>query len=314
MKKLLGLVALLAVLLGLWYSLGTRERDRQHSDVPEDITQVDTATVNRLVLSRHNQPDLVFEKDVHGFWNMTQPVADRANPNMVGQIEDGLAQMKLVDLISSQSSKFTSFEIGDIQAAHVRAYAGDELQADVYIGKVTPDRQHVYVREAGSDNVYSATGGAALESLRTRDVDTYRSRAIFETDVTLIDSLEVQWSEATYRLKRTDSVSWQVSVNSGAYVEAKAPVAESAAQAFGRMRATGFLPDSVEVDWGSPSLKIRAWLLGTDVDYAELTGVTDEQNYWIRVEGRPHVYKVFESVYKTFARDARENFVATDAS
>jgi hypothetical protein len=70
----------------------------------------------------------------------------------------------------------------------------------------------------------------------------------------------------------------------------------------------------VEVDWGSPSLKIRAWLLGTDVDYAELTGVTDEQNYWIRVEGRPHVYKVFESVYKTFARDARENFVATDAS
>jgi hypothetical protein len=314
MKKLFTLVVLLAVLLGLWYLLGNREQARQQADVPGDLIQVDTNSVNRLVLMRHNQPDLVFEKDFDGFWNMTKPVADRANPNMVNQIEQGLAQMKLLNLVSEQSSKFALFEIGDIQAAHVQAYADDELQADLYIGKVTPDRVHVYVRMAGSDNVYTATGGAALSSLRTRDVDTYRSRAIFEIDVNLIDSLDVQSTEATYRLRRSDSVSWQISVKGGAYVEAKGPVAESAVQAFGRMRASGFLPDTLVVDLSKPDLLVTAWQLGTTVDKAELIKVADEQNYWVRVEGKPHVYQVFESVYKTFARDPVENYVATDAS
>jgi hypothetical protein len=314
MKKLIGLVVLLAILLGLWYLLGTRESALQRADVPENATQVDTNTVNRLVLERHNQPTLVFERDFHGFWNITEPVQDLANPNMVGQIERGLAQMKFVNLISEQSSKFTSFEIGDIQAAHVRAYADDQLQADLYIGKATPDHEHVYVRLEGSDKVYSATGGGSLSVLRTRDVDTFRSRAIFETDVTLIDSLDVQSSEANYRLRRADSASWQISIDGGAYVDAKAPVAESAAQAFGGMRASGFLPDSVEVDWSTPQLRIRAWLLGTRVDYVELTQVADEQNYWVRVEGKANVYKVFESVFKTFARDPRENLVASSTS
>jgi hypothetical protein len=314
MKKLIGLIVLLAVLLGLWYLLGTRETARQQGDVPERVTQLDTNTVDRLVVERHNQPTLVFQKDIHGFWDMTEPVADRANPNMVGQLEHVLAQMEFVNLISEQTSKFTAFEISDIQAAHVRAYAGDQLQADLYIGKITPDHEHVYVRIGGSDKVYSATGGSALGALRTRDVDTFRSRAIIETDVTQIDSLEVQWSEGTYRLKRTDSASWQISLDGGTYVDAKSPVAEAAANAFGQMRASGFLPDSVEVDWGTPELKVTAWLLGIDVDYVELTQVADEQNYWLRVDGKPHVYKVFESVFKTFARDPKVNLVATATS
>ena len=312
MKKLVSLVTLLGILILVWYFLGRQEEARQQGDVPDQATEVDTLTVNRLVLIRYNQPDIVFTKDENGFWNLVQPVADRANPNMVRQIERGLALMKYVNKISDRQSQHASFQIDDIQAARVQAYADDLLQADMYIGNVTPDRQHVYVRPVGSSTVYSATGGGALAALRTRTIDTFRNREIMQSDASLFDSLDVRSADAVYRLIRTDSASWQVSINDGAYQEAKSAVADGVIRAFGQMRASGFLPDTVSLDWSQPALSIHGWMLGSEEEQCDMIKVSDEENYWVRVRERPHVYKVFQSVYKTFIRDPKENLVATE--
>ena len=42
---------------------------------------------------------------------------------------------------------------------------------------------------------------------------------------------------------------------------------------------------------------------GGGADYIEFLPVEDETNYWVKIDGRPHVYKVFESAFKVFQRD-----------
>jgi hypothetical protein len=302
-KSALILLGVLLVLLGIWWWLGQRETARQRGDVPEQATNVDTLTVDRMVLSRFGQPDLVFEKDIDGFWNMVEPVQDRANPNLARQMEKGLAIMQFTDRVTNRAAQHTAFEIDDTQAARLQAFAGDEMQADLYIGKLAPDRLHVYIRPAGEDAVYTATGGGAMNALRRRATDDFRDRTVFDFDPSVYDSIAVTAPDFSYAIARADTASWKVRIGAGDYEAADSPVTESLLRALGKLRATGFASDSTEINWDRPALVVQTWRIGGDTDYLEFQPVEEETNYWVRVEGRPHVYQVFESAFKTFHRD-----------
>lgn len=305
MKKVLILVSVLVVLAGAYFLLGRREESLQQAGIPADATQVDTATVNRLVMSRHNEPDITFEKDAGGIWAMTAPVKDKANLNLVDQLEKGMAQMKFINLISDRSSQHAAFQIDEVSGVRVQAFAGDQKQADIILGKVTPDRQHVYARESGSDAVYSATGGGALSNMRTRDVDSFRSREIMEREPNSFDSVDVRFGTTTYRVVRVDSASWQVRIGAASARPADAAQVEGLLNALGKMKASGFRPDSVKVDWARPDIAIDAWLLGEPEVKIEMVAAP-ESRYYVRSSTRDHDLAVFESVYKTFQKDPKE--------
>jgi hypothetical protein len=302
-KNALILVAVLAILLLVWWWLGQRESARQRGDVPELATNVDTLTVNRMVLTRFGQPELVFEKDFDGFWNMVEPVQDRANPNLARQMEMGLAIMRFTDRVSDREAQHATFEIDDTQAARLQAFAGDEKQADLYIGKLAPDRLHVYIRPAGGNAVYTATGGGAITALRRRATDDFRDHTVFDFNPADYDSISVTGTDMFYAIARADTVSWNVRIGSGEYQDADKPVTETLLRALGKLKATGFAADSTELNWDRPALVVQTWRIGGGTDYIEFQPVEEETNYWVRVQGRPHVYKVFESAYKTFHRD-----------
>jgi hypothetical protein len=303
MKTVVILAVLLVALLGIWFWLGQRESDLQSGRVPEQVIQVDSNSVDRMSLERHNMVTLVFEKDFDGYWNIVEPIKDRASENMVNQMERALVKIQLQDMVSSRESQHSIFQISDVQATRLRAWVGDELKADILIGKLADDRQHVYVREAGSNTVYTATGGGPLAALSRRTIDTFRSRSIFDNDKSVYDSVYVQGSQKPYTVVRADTSSWDVRVSSDAVRPADPAPTEAMMQALGHIRATGFADDSLQLDWTNPGLSIRAWHLDGTEDNFSLQKVKDENNYWLMVEGRPHFYKVYESVFKTFDRD-----------
>ena len=306
-KQILILIAVLIALLMAWMLLGRQEDARQRGDLPDEPAQVDSLAVERLILTRSNQPEIEFVKDADGFWNIVRPLEDRVNMNLLNQLIVGLATMRFVDLISERSSQHASFQIDDIQAARLQAFQGGEQVADIYLGKLTPDRRHVYVRPAGGNTVYSATGGGGMAAMRTRGVDDFRSRDIVGVDESVFDSLMVNSADfGIYRVARADTATWQVQIGAGRYEAADANVAEALIRALARMRATGFAVDTLDLDWSAPLMRIDTWRLGDQSDHLEFLQVGDENNYWVRVEGKTHVYKVFESVYKTFNKDPAE--------
>ncbi len=304
MKKVIWLVAALVVLLGAWWFLGRREESLQQAGVPQ-ATSVDTLTVNRIILERHNVPSITFEKDAGGFWTITEPVADKANLNLVDQLEKGLAMMKFVNRISDRSSQHAAFQIDDVSALRIQAFAGDVQQADVYLGKVTPDRQHVYARLSGSDVVFSATGGGALAAMRSRDLDSFRSRDVLERDPNQFDSVDVRSGAFAYRLVRVDSSTWDVRIGASGARRASTAVVDGFLRALGRMKASGFRPDSVNVDWDRSDIGISAWLLGEPEVKLSMVAAPNA-SYYVRSTTREYDLAVFESVYKTFQRDPKE--------
>jgi hypothetical protein len=309
-NRILLLAGLLLVLLLVWWWLGSQEASRQRGGVPERATQADTLTLNRIVLSRHNQPDIVFEKDAGGLWQMTEPLPDRANPNLTKQLEMGLATMELLHEVSSRQSQHATFQVDEVQAARLQGYADDMLQGDIYIGKLAPDLQHVYVRPAGGASVFTATGGSALARLSVRRLDEFRDRRILNTDISVWDSVEVIGQDLTYRLARVDTLNWRIRIGRGEYRDANRVQVEPLLRALGQLNATGFADDSTVIDWDRPDLTIHAWRLGGGKDVIDFCPVEGENNYWLRVAGRPYVFKVFESAFKTYQRDP-ETLVAS---
>lgn len=302
-KSVLILVVLLAGLLGLWYWLGQRESELQHGRVLDQVMQVDSNSVSRMSLERPNMPTLVFEKDFGGFWNMVEPIKDRASENMVNQMEAALVKIKFQDMVTSRENQHALFQVNEIQATRLKAWVEDDLVADLFIGKLADDRQHVYVRMVGSNSVYTATGGGPLAAMARRTTDTFRSRSIFDNDVSLYDSMTVTGSFESYTILRTDTASWSVRVENGRIKDADPASTDAIMQALGHIRASGFENDSLQLDWANAPLTISTWQLDGTENIFKLMKVDDENNYWLRVDGRPHVYKVYESVFKTFDRD-----------
>ena len=304
MKKVIWLVLALVVLLGAWWFLGRREESLQQGEVPQ-ATTVDTLTVNRIVLERHNEEPITFEKDAGGFWALTEPVADQANDNLMKQLEKGLAQMKFVNRISERSGQHAAYQIDEVSGLRVKAYAGDVQQADVVLGKVTPDRQHVYARLSGSDVVFSATGGGAMAAMRTRDLDSFRSRDVLEREPASFDSVDVRSGAMSYRLLRVDSANWDIRIGAGPAKRASASVVDGFLQALGHMKCSGFRADSVTVNWDRPDITVSAWLLGENAVTMDMLAGPNAM-YYLRSSTRTHDLAVFESVFKTFQRDPKE--------
>jgi len=305
MKKTLILVVVLAALVAIWLWLSKREEAREGAGRTEYATQADTLLVSKVIVSRHNQPDIVLEKDTDGFWNLTAPLRDRANPNIAKQLVRGIALMVFKDKVTAREAMQSNFEIDPLQGAHLQAFQGDQEVADLWVGKMTPDRIHVYARRNGSDDVFTATGGSAMAAFRTRPLDDFRDRQIFSLDLPSVDSLSVTEPGRSYTVARVDTMTFRVRSGKGPYKPADRAVTESVLRGFVNLSASGFAADTATIDWTTPALSFTAWLLGKEPVHAEMQPVPEETSYYIKVDGKPHVYKVYESAYKTLSRDPK---------
>jgi hypothetical protein len=144
-----------------------------------------------------------------------------------------------------------------------------------------------------------------MSALRTRAANDFRDRQIYNFQVAEVDSLDVEGDGIRYRYARADTASWRVRVAGGPYKNADQPTAQSTIRAMGALRASGFYDDTTSIDWSRPLLVVRAWRLGGQVEKLEFLNIGEENNYWVRAEGNPHIYKVFQSAFQTFRRDPK---------
>jgi len=311
MKKIGLLTLALIVLLAAWYWLSQTGDSGDRSGRTEYATQADTLLVSKVIVKRWGQPDIVITKGADGLWNLTEPLASRANQNLAEQIVKGVALLVLDDKVSSRTEMQAKFEIDETQATQLQAFHGGTMVADVYVGKMAPDMEHVYARREGSDDIYTASGGMALSRLRARSIDDFRDHVIAHFDLSAIDSVRVRTLDHEYAIARVDTMSWQARIGKGAYKPAERPVTEGVLRAISGMRASGFASDSTVIDWSKPAATVTVWLLGRDPMTVSLQPIDGAEEYWAKVEGSEFVYKVFASMYAALNRDPQTFFPAS---
>jgi hypothetical protein len=118
-----------------------------------------------------------------------------ADAKVAEKMEEKIRDLVISD-ISSYAPHYDRFELTPAGAIHVVVKRGGEVLRDVYFGKRSDKTNHTYIRLAGRDEVFKASGTFSYEF--SKKVDDIRDKAMIDVKSDDIESLEI-----LYKGKRT---------------------------------------------------------------------------------------------------------------
>ena len=199
-------------------------------------------SLNFIEVSQHGSKASVELKD--GKWYQDRWPVDR---DMIQKALKGLSSIKLDEMISSNSLKYTDFEVNDSSAVVVRAVSDTGDEKIFLIGKRSGEWLKSYIRIRASREVYIVSG--INKEMFSAVQDAWRERDMIELDDAV--SIRLDAPSGNYDIIR-DTVTWP---------------------AFSRelsgVRAEGFIEDS-----GKYASYIDAPLYTIEVVYSSDTGAS----------------------------------------
>jgi hypothetical protein len=162
MKRNIIAIAVLAA-LGVAAFLVLREPpDRERQAARAAIGAVPAERLDRVEIRRNEgsgatlreESIVLVRKD--GAWRMEQPVDYALNPTSAERMVEGLAGLKVVDLVAENKAKHHVLEVDDELGVEVKALAGGEVLAHFIVG--VSRNNMTYVRLPGKDEVYRIAG------------------------------------------------------------------------------------------------------------------------------------------------------------
>ncbi len=200
---------LLAIFLGKKF-LGS-DGNRNFRDV---LVSVDTASVTKIVLvSRANDHESVELSKTGLEWAVTDGnINDDADQNTVRGMLASLVKMPPKRLVAKSEDKWAQYEVNDSLGTQVKVYAGDELLADVMIGKFsfqqTNRSMSTFVRLSEDEEVYSVDG--FLSSTFNQQFNSLRDKTFLKTEKSNLTSLRFNYpGDSSFVLAKAGD-KWQV--------------------------------------------------------------------------------------------------------
>ncbi|RPJ81484.1 MAG: DUF4340 domain-containing protein [Deltaproteobacteria bacterium] len=149
MKKEYILLAVIFVLLLLY--LAFHQSDNIHYQLPE-ISKIQPKTISKIEITKDADKITLTRKDDK--W-MIMPEQYPADSGMVNQILDIVGNLSVTALVS-ESENYLRYELDEKNRIHVRAFAGDDIKREFYIGKTAPSFNHTFIRLEKDPGVYHA--------------------------------------------------------------------------------------------------------------------------------------------------------------
>lgn len=182
--KIYAALAILALLaLGLFL---TQKKQKEHAaahsavaataDLPTiTVAKDDVEKIDKIEIKNADKSTVTLQKK-GDTWEVTAPVAAKANATNVRSLLDNLKELKAKEIIDRTAGTYGQYELTDEKAVHVTAFKGAEKAADLYFGKSGSRGQ--MLRVGGRDGVYIASGYSSY--LYTREVKNWRETSILK--------------------------------------------------------------------------------------------------------------------------------------
>jgi hypothetical protein len=201
-------LALLAVLGGLLFFTKENQKKEaaQHSataasaDLPPiAIAKDDTDKVTKIEIKNADKSEVTLEKKGDA-WEVTKPVAAKANAANVRSLLDNLRDMKVKEVIDKTAATYDQYELNDAKGVHVVAYKGGDKSFDMYFGKSGSRGQ--MARITGKDGVYVVIGYSGY--LFTREVKNWRETSILKFEDANAIQVEVSNKSGKFSFSKND--------------------------------------------------------------------------------------------------------------
>ncbi|WKN42425.1 DUF4340 domain-containing protein [Tunicatimonas pelagia] len=288
-----------------------------------DLVTMDTATVDRLVLNPKEGGAVTFtQKD--SAWQVAQgDKTAEADQQAVQSLLGTLLQLEPQRLAARSEEKWNTFEVTDSLGSRVQAYNGENLLADVYVGKFSlqqlPPQQPMqpgmppmqqqrpkatsYVRLADEAEVYAVDG--FLTTSFNQPFNSWRDRNFLQLEKENISRISFQYpADSSFTLALTDSI-WTIN----------GTLADSAQTAqylnqITRLTSSDFA-DDFNAQGQSPSFQAR--IEGNNMNPVTIEGYQNNGSFVLRNSLKPDVLISSDSsgLYSRVFK-GKENFVGRE--
>ncbi len=297
-RKLLIAFGVLLVVTIAWNSMERRRttsRVRSFEDVViEDVTRISiSGKGNDVTLEQRG-----------GVWLITAPIDYPANQTLVDDLLGKVEELTTVNVVSSNSANHDLYEVGAETGVLVQLYGGregDRRLMSMYVGKMTSDFSHTFIRRFTEDDVHTASG--LLSGYFNKTVSAWQDRTIFSLPVESIEQLQVVGEEVDYALAIRGSIPDAPEVplvlqTEEGLAEADSSKAMAIVRKVAGLGASGFPEpgDPVEADWENPVIMIDGRLVDGSTIEMRVCEIPDDNNrYYIRKGGDETVFLIYRS-------------------
>ncbi|VAW12985.1 hypothetical protein MNBD_BACTEROID01-1608 [hydrothermal vent metagenome] len=267
-KILLSVFVILLVMVVLVKIIDTQKGDRTFRN---ELVKVNAGDITSILLSPKITAGKVITLKKEGdSWKVISPEGEifNADKNAASNLIAELNRIKPESVVATSKEKWGQFEVTDSLGTNVKLLKGDDVIADIYIGKFSfsqPRKMTSYVRLAGDKEVYGVNG--FLSMTFNRDLDSFR-------DKTVISSSTGDWVKLSFSYPADSSFTlvkiendWQVngasadSASVATYLGSIAHLNESAfAKEEPSVAASHIL--KIEGDNMMPPVEIKGYYLG----------------------------------------------------
>lgn len=184
------------VLLGitLW---AVRGRDRSVESVAVPTVDLEKEAVTQIEVTRPNEDRVVLTK-VDDEWRLTEPVEAEADNNAVESALKRLTDVKFTGIVATRPENHGRLEVDEAQAVHVVVKTGDEVAAELDVGKFTDG--NTMVRVNGADEVLGLKGSARY--VFDRALKSWRNRKVTNVPADDVQAIEFASKNGRFRFAR----------------------------------------------------------------------------------------------------------------
>lgn len=304
----------LLVLTVAWNSLERRRTtSREHA-----FERVKTEDIQRIDLSGKGK-EITLELS-GGRWMITSPIEYPADQTQVENLLEKVDELTVVNLVSSNPANHDLYEVGVDTGVLVQLFGGregDRRLLAFYVGKMTSDFSHTYIRRFTEDDVYTA--GGLISGYFDKALGNWRDKTIFSVPTGQVEQVTVESEEINWTLSSRGTVPgapdapWVMQVD-GDMVVADSSQSASIVRKFASLSASGFpdLDEEVTIDPDSLVVRAEARLKdGTALEFSAYRKPGDTSRYYITKAGDETVFLMYRSNLDSILR-TREDLEAKE--
>ena len=228
--KLYIAVGVLAVLIGAYALQSKKQKEEavtysaegRSAELPklefndEAIKKIDKIVINTPAGDAGKASEVTLEKKGEE-WQISKPVAAKANDSNVKSLVDNLKTLKVSESIDPSKDAYAKHGVSDDKAVHAVFYKGSEVAADFYFGDGGTRGQ--MTRVAGRDGVWAVKGYSSY--LYSRELKDWRDRTLLKFDDAKAKSVDIKNEHGEFVFSK-DGDKW-----SGKFKKAKTPAGKA---------------------------------------------------------------------------------------
>ena len=265
----------------------------------KSIAMFDRNAVQKIVIERVNDRDLVFEK-ADNIWRLTEP-AIRVNQSEVTSILSTIQNGTAQEYLEEMAVNLGDYGLQNPQIT-VSFFTDDTTRtAALILGQPVDDSDNpqYYAKDMTRPMVFSVNNN--VYSNVAQDLFEFQDKDLFDVSQNQISDVIIEWNDETYEVSQVDTA-WQIirPVRQPADEDKISEIRRQLANL--RMDEPGSYTQTDPAAYGldNPWLRVEFKVGGSDFDGFTIGDTGDEDMRYIKTDSSPYIYQIATSKLEEF--------------